>query len=69
MKLICKLEIDTQPWDFQQEEFILRSNVERFNIRRYRTTGHNGNSSFNKRSCEYDYEPVNNDLKSLLSEE
>ena len=65
-------DVDARPWDFQQEECALRSFVERFNIRRYHTTGSNvignGLTSANA-GMEDDFVPVDNNLQSLLQEE
>jgi len=33
--LFCSLDVESRPWDFQAEECLLRSAVDRFNNRRY----------------------------------
>ena len=64
-------DVDARPWDFQQEECALRSCVERFNIRRYHTTGSNvvGGLSNANATVDEDFTPVDNNLQSLLNED
>jgi len=49
--------MDARPWDFQAEECALRACVDRFNNRRYLTTG-----------PESDFDPVDNCILSVLGE-
>nr|CAB3266664.1 striatin-interacting protein 1 homolog [Phallusia mammillata] len=63
-------DIDARPWDFQQEECALRACVERFNVRRYHTTGSTvGNSPSITPGPNEEYQPVNNNMQTLLNEE
>ncbi|KAK2147060.1 hypothetical protein LSH36_572g01086 [Paralvinella palmiformis] len=50
-------DMDARPWDFQAEECALRACVDRFNNRRYLTTG-----------PESDFDPVDNCILSVLGE-
>lgn len=55
-------DVDARPWDFQQEELTLRSQVERFNYRRYNV------ESPTIIPENEDNEPVDNDLHSVLGQ-
>ncbi|XP_023326584.1 striatin-interacting protein 1-like [Eurytemora carolleeae] len=55
-------DVDSRPWDFQAEECILRSNVDRFNQRRYDKGGE-------RRESDGDFTPVDNCVNSVLGQE
>lgn len=50
--------MDARPWDFQAEECALRACVDRFNNRRYTSSG----------GLEPDFRPVDNNILSLLGQ-
>lgn len=56
--LLVLSDMDARPWDFQAEEYALRSCVDRFNNRRYVNDG-----------FDPDFKPVDNNLQSILGEE
>lgn len=59
-------DVDSRPWDFQAEECALRAAVDRFNQRRY----DKGNFSDSENdNMEFDYEPVDNCLSSVLGQD
>ncbi|XP_075260213.1 striatin-interacting protein 1 homolog isoform X3 [Convolutriloba macropyga] len=61
-------EPDSRPWDFQLEEGLLRSRVEKFNSRRYES-GLTSGTSGGTNSVDSTYEPVDNNLYSLLNQD
>ncbi|XP_059091844.1 striatin-interacting protein 1-like [Tigriopus californicus] len=59
-------DVDSRPWDFQAEECALRAAVDRFNQRRY----DKGNFSDSENdNMDFDYEPVDNCLSSVLGQD
>jgi len=55
-------DVDTEPWAFQQEEYVLRSEVEGYNYRRYNTTTTNQHFS----DVNNPHKSVNSDLEETL---
>lgn len=56
--IVLIVDMDARPWDFQAEEYALRSCVDRFNNRRYVNEGY-----------DPEFKPVDNNLQSILGEE
>lgn len=69
-------DVDSRPWDFQAEECFLRAAVDRFNHRRYSKAhggsginNNNNNADQKDSEAEFDLEPVDNCLNSVLGQE
>ena len=55
---MSSVDMDARPWDFQAEEYALRSCVDRFNNRRYVNDGYDA-----------EFKPVDNNLQSILGDD